>query len=94
MKKIIKVLFISVVATLIALSLLACTGSKPEEIPGVINGSSGSGNYANDSAYGSNPDLDNVIIDGFLEDIAGFKIIESGRSGAIAMERGEVAYEL
>jgi len=68
MKKIIKVLFISVVATLVALSLLACTGSKPEEIPGVINGSSGSGNYANDSAYGSNPDLDNVIIDGFLED--------------------------
>ena len=33
-------------------------------------------------------------IDGFLEDISKFKIIESGRSGAIAMERGDVAYEL
>jgi len=33
-------------------------------------------------------------IDGFLEDVSRFKIIESGRSGAIAMERGGVDYEL
>lgn len=33
-------------------------------------------------------------IDAFLEDIEKFKIVESCRSGAIAMERGEVAYEL
>ena len=33
-------------------------------------------------------------IDGFLEDISAFKIIELGRTGAIAMERGDVAYEL
>ncbi len=33
-------------------------------------------------------------IDAFLEDVEKFNIIESCRSGAIAMERGEVAYEL
>jgi len=33
-------------------------------------------------------------IDGFLEDVSGFAIVESCRSGAIAMERGEVAYDL
>ena len=33
-------------------------------------------------------------IDGFLEDVSKFQIVESGRSGAIAMERGDVSYEL
>jgi len=33
-------------------------------------------------------------IDGFLEDVSKFHVVESGRSGAIAMERGDVAYEL
>ena len=33
-------------------------------------------------------------IDSFLEDTEGFGIIESCRSGAIAMERGNVSYEL
>ena len=33
-------------------------------------------------------------LDGFIEDTARFKVIESCRSGAIAMERGEVSYEL
>ena len=33
-------------------------------------------------------------VDSFLEDTACFKIVESCRSGAIAMERGEVSYEL
>ena len=33
-------------------------------------------------------------VDSFLEDTAEFKVIESCRSGAIAMERGDVSYEL
>lgn len=33
-------------------------------------------------------------IDSFIEDTEGFKVIESCRSGAIAMERGDVSYEL
>ena len=33
-------------------------------------------------------------IDSFIEDTECFKVVESCRSGAIAMERGEVAYEL
>lgn len=33
-------------------------------------------------------------VDSFLEDTEEFKVIESCRSGAIAMERGEVSYEL
>ena len=33
-------------------------------------------------------------IDSFIEDTEGFEVIESCRSGAIAMERGDVAYEL
>ena len=33
-------------------------------------------------------------VDSFIEDTASFKVIESCRSGAIAMERGEVSYEL
>ncbi len=33
-------------------------------------------------------------LDGFIEDTAAFKVIESCRSGAIAMERGDVDYEL
>lgn len=33
-------------------------------------------------------------VDAFLEDVAKFRIVESCRSGAIAMERGKVAYEL
>ena len=33
-------------------------------------------------------------IDSFIEDTACFKVIESCRSGAIAMERGDVSYEL
>ena len=33
-------------------------------------------------------------LDGFIEDTAKFNVIESCRSGAIAMERGDVSYEL
>ena len=33
-------------------------------------------------------------IDSFIEDTEGFKVIESCRSGALAMERGDVSYEL
>ena len=33
-------------------------------------------------------------VDSFLEDTEEFKVIESCRSGAIAMERGDVSYEL
>ena len=33
-------------------------------------------------------------IDSFIEDTSCFKVIESCRSGAIAMERGDVSYEL
>lgn len=33
-------------------------------------------------------------VDSFLEDTDEFKVIESCRSGAIAMERGDVSYEL
>ena len=33
-------------------------------------------------------------LDGFIEDTSKFNVIESCRSGAIAMERGQVAYEL
>ena len=33
-------------------------------------------------------------LDSFIEDTSGFKVIESCRSGAIAMERGDVSYEL
>jgi len=33
-------------------------------------------------------------IDSFIEDTACFKVVESCRSGAIAMERGNVSYEL
>ena len=33
-------------------------------------------------------------LDGFIEDVQKFKIIESCRSGAIAMERGEVSYDI
>ena len=33
-------------------------------------------------------------LDGFIEDTAKFNVIESCRSGAIAMERGNVDYEL
>ena len=33
-------------------------------------------------------------LDGFIEDTAKFNVIESCRSGAIAMERGNVSYEL
>ena len=33
-------------------------------------------------------------IDSFIEDTACFKVVESCRSGAIAMERGEVTYDL
>ena len=33
-------------------------------------------------------------LDGFIEDTACFKVVESCRSGAIAMERGDVDYEL
>lgn len=33
-------------------------------------------------------------IDSFIEDTEGFEVIESCRSGAIAMERGDVSYEL
>jgi acetolactate synthase-1/3 small subunit len=33
-------------------------------------------------------------IDSFIEDTEEFKVIESCRSGAIAMERGDVSYEL
>jgi acetolactate synthase-1/3 small subunit len=33
-------------------------------------------------------------VDSFIEDTACFKVIESCRSGAIAMERGNVSYEL
>ena len=33
-------------------------------------------------------------VDSFIEDTASFKVIESCRSGAIAMERGEVSYEI
>ena len=34
------------------------------------------------------------VIDDFLEAISGFKMLEMCRSGAIAMERGDVLYEL
>ncbi len=33
-------------------------------------------------------------IDGFIDDTKGFAVVESCRSGAIAMERGDVSYEL
>ena len=33
-------------------------------------------------------------IDSFIEDTEGFAVVESCRSGAIAMERGDVSYEL
>ena len=33
-------------------------------------------------------------IDSFIEDTADFNVVESCRSGAIAMERGDVSYEL
>lgn len=33
-------------------------------------------------------------LDGFIEDIQKFKIVESCRSGAIAMERGQVEYNI
>ena len=33
-------------------------------------------------------------LDGFIEDTAKFNVIESCRSGAIAMERGNVSYEI
>ena len=33
-------------------------------------------------------------LDGFIEDTAKFNVVESCRSGAIAMERGNVSYEL
>jgi len=33
-------------------------------------------------------------LDSFIEDTKNFKVIESCRSGAIAMERGDVSYEL
>ena len=33
-------------------------------------------------------------LDSFIEDTADFKVVESCRSGAIAMERGDVSYEL
>ena len=32
-------------------------------------------------------------LDGFIEDTSKFNVIESCRSGAIAMERGNVSYE-
>ncbi len=33
-------------------------------------------------------------LDGFIEDTARFKVIESCRTGAIAMERGKVSYDI
>jgi|GEM_PF-1190515 len=66
MKKLAKIFIAIAVLGLMALSLLACT--TPEESLGKIEGELPEFNAVVGSPYGSQPDLDDVIIDGKLDD--------------------------
>jgi len=73
MKKYIKILFISIVAIISALCLFACTPEQIVvnngiELPEVIEGDAGDYVVPPTTAYGEEPDLTNVIIDGKLDD--------------------------
>jgi len=67
MKKLFKILLVTLVAAISALCLFACTTEAPE-LPGNINVDTGTYKPPVSHAYGAAPDLDNVIIDGFLDD--------------------------
>lgn len=70
MKKLFKILLITVISLTLALCIIACnTNSNPGgESIGVIEGNAGDYKDNIGTAYGEKPDLDTVVIDGLLDD--------------------------
>ena len=70
MKKLFKILLITVISLTLALCVIACnkTGSNTGESIGVIEGNAGEYKDNIGTAYGEKPDLDTVVIDGLIDD--------------------------
>jgi len=70
MKKVFKILLISIVAVLGALCLFACTtpAAPTGGLPDILDVDAGEYETPHNTAYGEVPDLDNVVIDGFIDD--------------------------
>ena len=83
MKKIFKILLISLVVVMGALAMFACStpddggnnnnnnnnnNNQAKPLPGIIEGYEGKYEVPTNTAYGAIPDRDDVIIDGVLDD--------------------------
>lgn len=68
MKKLLKILLITAVALTLALCVVACSKEPTKEVIDVIDGDAGKFEENIGTAYGAKPDLDNVVIDGILDD--------------------------
>lgn len=72
MKKIFKILLVTTLALTLVLGIVACSdkqnGGTPGETIGTLDVDAGEYTETIGTAYGAEPDLDNVIIDGLLDD--------------------------
>ena len=70
MKKLFKILLITVISLTLALCVIACNtdNNSGGETIGVIEGNAGDYKDNIGTAYGEKPDLDTVVIDGLLDD--------------------------
>ena len=68
MKKLFKILLITVIALSVSLCVVACNQPAASTEIGVIEGNAGEYEQNIGTAYGAKPDLDTVVIDGILDD--------------------------